>query len=183
VANCPCAGTADKTEYAAAVDLATRAFLNDPEPVADRLRDKMTQLAAQQRFEEAATTRDRLSALYEATYRREMVDALRHAGRAEITLGDTTWIIERAQLIDAFRRGIAGPALPVAAPVPPIDGKVLSRSHIDEALCLARFYNKRANQLTIKCTGTWLFPISPPSITPPPFPPSSIPTSSVPPAG
>jgi DNA polymerase-3 subunit epsilon len=163
VAHCPCAGTADATEYAAAVDLAARAFLGDSEPVVDRLRDKMMQLATRQRFEEAATARDRLSTFCAATHRNEMVDALRHAGRAEITLGDSTWVIERAQLIDAFRCGTAGPALPVAAPEPPNDGTVLSRSHIDEALCLARFCNKRADQLTVKCSGTWLFPIATPT--------------------
>ena len=91
-----------------------------------------------------------------------MVDALRRAGRVEITLGESTWVIERAQLVDAFRSGTAGPALPVPAPKPPNDGSVLLRSHIDEALCLARFCNKRSDRLTVNCTGTWLFPVTSP---------------------
>ncbi|RLE21517.1 MAG: DEDD exnuclease domain-containing protein [Actinobacteria bacterium] len=162
VAQCPCAGTADAGEYAAAVDLASRAFLGNPDRVADRLRDKMTDLASQQRFEEAASARDRLSALCGATHRHELVDALRRAGRAEVTLGDSTWIIEHAQLVDAFRVGSAGSALPVPAPDPAITGETLARGHIDEALCLARFCNKRASQLTVSCTGTWLFPVTSP---------------------
>ena len=162
VSHCPCAGTADATEYAASVDLAARAFLGDSGQVVDRLREKMMRLAAQQRFEEAAAARDRLSALCGATHRYQMVDALRRAGRAEITLGDSTWVIEQAQLVDAFRSGAAGPALPVAAPDPPNDGTVLLRSHIDEALCLARFCNKRADRLTVRCSGEWLFPIASP---------------------
>jgi hypothetical protein len=36
---------------------------------------------------------------------------------------------------------------------------VLSREQIDEALCLARFCDKRADRLTVRCSGTWAFPI------------------------
>jgi hypothetical protein len=36
---------------------------------------------------------------------------------------------------------------------------VLSREQIDEALCLARFCDKRADLLAVRCSGTWAFPI------------------------
>ena len=36
-------------------------------------------------------------------------------------------------------------ALPVAPPEPSADGSPLQRHHIDEALCLARFFDKRAD--------------------------------------
>ena len=160
VAHCPCAGTADPAEYAAVVELATTALTGEPHVVADRLHDKMMQLAQQQRFEEAALVRDRLTTLIGAAKRAQLVDALRAAGRVRITRGDSTWIVDDARLVDAARAGTAGRALPVPAPEPPAPGGVLSREHIDEALCLARFCEKHADRLTVECTGIWRFPIS-----------------------
>ena len=36
---------------------------------------------------------------------------------------------------------------------------MLAREQIDEALCLARFCDKRADRLAVRCSGTWAFPI------------------------
>ena len=36
---------------------------------------------------------------------------------------------------------------------------MLAREQIDEALCLARFLDKRADQLTVQCSGSWTFPV------------------------
>ena len=33
-------------------------------------------------------------------------------------------------------------------------------SRLDEALCLARFFDGRADQLQVECTGSWEFPVS-----------------------
>ena len=159
VTSCPCAGTADASEYAASVELAAQAILGDPTKTIERLTEKMTQLASQQRYEEAATMRDRMSALLSASRKQRLVDALRRTNRAEITLGDSTWIIERAQLIESFRGESVARALPVAPPHPPETGEVMPRESIDEALCLARFLEQRADCLTVKCSGEWLFPV------------------------
>jgi DNA polymerase-3 subunit epsilon len=118
----------------------------------------MLDLAANQRFEEAATTRDRLSTLLGAVRRHLLVDALRSAERAEISFGESTWIIDRGRLIDATRAGTAGRALPIPPPDPSA-AEVLSREQIDEALSLARFCDKRADRLVVRCSGTWRFPI------------------------
>jgi DNA polymerase III subunit epsilon len=158
VALCPCSGTADPARYAAAVDAAARALSGDPTIVVDRLRDRMMHLASAQRFEEAAATRDRLAALLGAARRHLLVDALRTAGRADVSLGDSTWIIDRGRLLDATRAGTAGRALPVPPPEP-TDAPVLARDQIDEALCLARFCDSRAERLVVRCSGTWTFPI------------------------
>jgi DNA polymerase-3 subunit epsilon len=159
VAQCPCAGTADAAEYARAVEHAAAALSGHPHRVVELLHDKMMQLAHQQRFEEAAGVRDRLTALVGAAKRFHLVAALRSAGRVEVTYGESTWTIERAQLIDAVKSASVSRALPVAAPE--ISGTgVLSRHQIDEALCLARFCDKRAAQLTVQCSGEWTFPIS-----------------------
>jgi DNA polymerase-3 subunit epsilon len=159
VAQCPCSGTADAGEYAAAVALARDALTGTPHRVVELLHDRMTQLALQQRYEEAAATRDRLAALVGAARRFQLIEALRRADRAEVSYGDSTWTIERAQLVDAVRSGSVSRALPVAAPEPS-DGDVLSRHQVDEALCLARFCDKRAPKLEVRCTGVWTFPIS-----------------------
>jgi DNA polymerase-3 subunit epsilon len=158
VAMCPCSGTADPAAYAAAVDAAAQALAGDPAIVVDRLRDRMMQLASAQRFEEAAATRDRLGALLGAVRRHLQIDTLRAAGHAEVTLGDSTWIIDRGRLLDATRAGVVGRALPVPPP-DASDAPVLARDQIDEALCLARFCDARSDRLVVRCSGTWAFPI------------------------
>jgi len=160
VAHCPCAGTADADEYAEAVRIATEALRGTPQAVSDRLHHKMTQLAHQQRFEEAAAMRDRLTALIGGAKRVQLVDALRAGGRMQITRGDSTWIIDDARLVDASRSGVVGRALPVAPPDPAQAGTVLSRAHVDEALCLARFCEQHAGRLEVECSGTWEFPVA-----------------------
>ena len=95
VAHCPCAGTADAAEYARAVEHAAAALTGHPHRVVELLHDKMMQLAHQQRFEEAASVRDRVTALVGAAKRFHLVEALRHAERAEVTYGESTWTIER----------------------------------------------------------------------------------------
>jgi DNA polymerase-3 subunit epsilon len=159
VAHCPCSGTVDAGEYAAAVELARQALTGEPHRVVDLLQHKMMQLAHQQRFEEAASTRDRLTALIGANRRWQLVEALRRAERAEVTDGESTWTIERAQLVDAVKIGQVGRALPVP-PAEPCGTQALTRHQIDEALCLARFCDKRSARLQVRCTGDWTFPVS-----------------------
>jgi hypothetical protein len=76
-----------------------------------------------------------------------------------VTYGESTWTIEHSQLVDAVKSGQVGRALPVPA-AEPSDTRTLTRHQIDEALCLARFCDKRAAQLTVRCSGEWNFPIS-----------------------
>ncbi len=164
VAHCPCSGTADPGHYAAAVEYARRAMTGEPEVVAERLRDRMTHLASQQRFEEAALTRDRLSALLGAVRRTSLMAALGSAGRAEITLGATTWIVDRGRLVDVRTEATLTAALPVAALGTVEPDRPVGREHADEALCLAKFFDKHAIRLTVTCAGHWLFPL--PAATP-----------------
>ena len=163
VAMCPCAGQADPAAYAAAVGVARRALTGDATAAVAPLTAKMTGLAAQQRFEEAALVRDRIGALSAAAWRHQLTDALRRAGTVELRRGATTWVIEHARLVDVTIRDEVGRALPVAPPDPPREGQPLGREHIDEALCLARFCDKHAPRLEIaSLTGDWLFPLPAP---------------------
>jgi len=160
VAMCPCAGQADHRRYADAVVAVQRAFAGDAGPIAEHLRARMTDLAAAQRFEEAAMARDRLSALEGAVRRQRLIDALLAVGRCTVRRADRGWIVDRGRLVDTVVVGSAGGALPVGPPDPPPPGRPLGRRHVDEALVLAKFFDKHADGLRVDaCTGTWSFPI------------------------
>jgi DNA polymerase-3 subunit epsilon len=160
VAQCPCAGFADNASYASAVRTAAITLAGDPSVITEALGAKMARLAAQQRFEEAAQVRDRLSALHGAVRRHRLVEALRDAQRCEVRRGNVTWIIDRASLVDVVVAGTAGQSLPIAAPTAVESDRPLGRQHIDEALCLARHFDKHADQVdVVACTGQWAFPI------------------------
>jgi DNA polymerase III subunit epsilon len=165
VAQCPCAGAADAATYSQAVELATRALTGDPEPVRVALTRRMTELAASQRFEEAALVRDRLSALLGAVRRHHLVEALRSAGRVDVRRrgpsGGIVWIVDRARLVDVRVEGSAGGALPVDPPEAPRPAGPLGRALVDEALCLARHFDQHAADVeVVACTGAWNFPLA-----------------------
>jgi DNA polymerase-3 subunit epsilon len=167
VSQCPCAGLSDNTSYAGAVRTAAITLGGDPSAITEALSAKMARLAAQQRFEEAAQVRDRLSALHGAVRRHRLVEALRGAQRCEVRRGGVTWIIDRARLVDVVVAGSAGQSLPVAPPAAVEPDRPLGRQHIDEALCLARHFDKHAGQVdVVACTGRWTFPIDVPESVP-----------------
>jgi DNA polymerase-3 subunit epsilon len=161
VAHCPCAGSVDAAEYRIAVELARAAMIGEHDAVITRLRDRMVGQAAQQRFEEASLTRDRLAAWLNALRRRHLVDALVHAGRVELRHGESTWLIEGARLIDAIRSGEVGRDLPVPPPAPVEIGQIVPAAQVDEILCLARFCDARADRIMVVCSGRWSFPLPP----------------------
>jgi DNA polymerase-3 subunit epsilon len=138
VAACPCAGLADPRAYADAVSTAAEAMSGSPAPVVDTLTARMDTLAAAQRFEEAATVRDRISALEGAVKRTLMMNRLLGRGRFEVTDGDVTWIVDRARLVDVRVAGSTAGALPAPPPDPPPPGRPVPRLLADEALVLAR---------------------------------------------
>lgn len=86
VAPCPCAGSIDERVYQRTVDAAA-GTLRRPMAVVAPLVARMHQLAAAQRFEEAALTRDRLSAFANAVRRQRLVEVVCAAGRVELAVG------------------------------------------------------------------------------------------------
>ncbi len=89
VTACPCAGTIDDDTYALHVDTVRRALVGgEPHLLLDPLAQRMHELAAAERFEEAAATRDRLEALARALRRRDAIDTLRATER--LVLHDDT---------------------------------------------------------------------------------------------
>jgi DNA polymerase-3 subunit epsilon len=161
VAQCPCAGTCDRAAYDRAVAAAGRACRGDATAITEHLLARMAELAAEQRFEEAALTRDRLQALLGAVRRHRLIDALRALDRCVVRRGDTTWIIDRARLVDVTIDGHAGIALPVEPPEPAPTDRPLTRHSVDEALVLAKFLDRHADRLeVVECSGDWRFPIA-----------------------
>ncbi|MDX2380862.1 MAG: DEDD exonuclease domain-containing protein [Acidimicrobiia bacterium] len=161
VAHCPCAGDVEPDRYRSVVESTRAAMRGHHDLVVECLRGRMTQQAAQQRFEEASLTRDRLSAWMSAARRRELVDALVRAERVEIRWGDSTWLVEGGRLLDATRSGEVGRDLAVPPPDALAAGRAVPATQVDESLCLARFCEARADQLEITCSGRWDFPLPP----------------------
>jgi DNA polymerase III subunit epsilon len=73
VAACPCRGHVDEATYADFVSTVRRALTAEPEVALGPLEERMHRLAREERFEEAAATRDRLAALARALQRRRTV--------------------------------------------------------------------------------------------------------------
>lgn len=163
VAHCPCSGTADPSEYQASVLQAARAMRGDVSFVADRLCDNMMRLAGQQRFEDAAVARDRLNALLGAVRRTQLLQALASIGRGEVTLDDVTWIIHDGRLVDTRTSTTLTAALPIEALGTATLNEPVERAHVDEALCLAKYFDTHSPRLRIECSGEWRFPIDSPA--------------------
>ncbi len=126
--SCPCSGATAADDYAAFVDQVTRGLDGDAAVLLDPLEGRMHALADDERFEEAAITRDRLAALARALERDRLVRAARGAGR--VTVEDAHGTVE----IDGGR--LAGDLLtpPAGDPYAPA-----GKDEIDELLVVARF--------------------------------------------
>ncbi|NLA34646.1 MAG: DEDD exonuclease domain-containing protein, partial [Actinobacteria bacterium] len=74
---CPCAGPVDAEEYRLVVEAALGALGDEPAIVVDALTHRMQELASEERFEEAADTRDRLEAFSAAIERQRLIDRTR----------------------------------------------------------------------------------------------------------
>ena len=72
----PCTGRQSEAEYAVVVDEAVGLICGDARPATDALRDRMSALAGQERFEDAATVRDRLLHLVRAAARTQRLAPL-----------------------------------------------------------------------------------------------------------
>jgi DNA polymerase-3 subunit epsilon len=128
----PCTGALPEDDYAAVVaTLAAALDGGDPEPLLEPLRRRMAGYAAEQRYEQAAATRDRLEALSRALSdsRRtaslldadELVLAVPRRGGREVTVIRGGQLAVTAVLPDADEDEVAR-LLATAAAVEPFDG-------------------------------------------------------------
>jgi DNA polymerase-3 subunit epsilon len=156
VAQCPCAGAADLTRYAAAVDMVVRGLGDEPRVLLEPLRERMLSLARAQRYEEAASVRDRAQALSGALRRQRMLDHLRAAQQLDLRIGNVSFEFDHGRLIDSRIDGTLTAALTLAPPAfAPLD-RPLPRQAADETLCIARYIEANSQRISLlRCTGEW----------------------------
>lgn len=156
VATCPCAGAISDADYDALVRRVVRGLLHEPALLLVPLSAKMHELAAVERFEEAASVRDRAAALSSAIERRARVEVLRRAGRvvveapgvggAELHHGllVRTWGPDRSEATGERLPGLDDPVGP-----PPSLDLPAAREHIDEHLCVLRWLDDHRDALRV----------------------------------
>lgn len=137
VALCPCDGSLSAGEYRPVIETLLRGIDSDPELLLEPLAERMRRLAAEQRYEEAGSVRDRHRALARALQRRQAWQALQRAGTIEVEgpEGDRA-VIGRGRLLHAWRASshpplVAAPAEPPVSPFPvPHDVLVAEEAHL-----------------------------------------------------
>ena len=132
--SCPCSGTTPADEYARVVDQVCRGLDGDPGALLDPLEQRMHALADDERFEEAALTRDRLAALSRALDRDRLVRAARGAGRVTIEDAHGTVEIDGGRLAGNLRTLALDDRGDLGTPDAPA-----AKDEIDELLVVARF--------------------------------------------
>jgi DNA polymerase-3 subunit epsilon len=146
VALCPCAGQVSDAEYAAVVQRAVRGLTVAPALLLEPLATRMADLAAAERFEEAADMRDRAAALARTLARQRRLETLRRSGRVEV---------EDAcgrRLVLAGGRLLDGPLL--APEVDDDPGAPVPCELVDELGCVAAWLDAEAPRLRlVACDG------------------------------
>ena len=150
VSTCPCSGDISEDDYATVIAGVMHGLTRQPEDLLAPLRLRMEQLAAQERFEEAAEVRNSAAALAAALRRRHRLEHLRNAGRVVVELpGKGTAELHRGRLT---RSWIDDDALPLTYSdvdtVPP-PGTPLPSEMADELLCVASWLDQKAHELKL----------------------------------
>jgi DNA polymerase-3 subunit epsilon len=171
VSRCTCTGDITVDAYRPIADAARRGMTTDPASLLDPLVERMALLAAEERFEEAALTRDRAIALCEAFRRQRLLDNVRAAevlvvadrsgNRYEFARGRLTRFWEHSPGGDDRLAGIDPGRVVEARPAdpgPPEAGP-LDVSLCDELLLAARWLERNAHTLRVEhVVGEWQSP-------------------------
>ena len=157
---CPCAGGVDPDDYRRIVERTVRGLTTEPDLLLAPLAVRITELAADERFEEAADMRDRADALASALRKQRRFDLLRNAGRMRLELpGQGGAELEEGRLVRAWGPGdvfddegvIIGQLFPEPTSLPPLD-----RELADELNCVAAWLDRSAHQLSLEhCDGVF----------------------------
>lgn len=152
VACCPCRGHTTEADYAAVVDTVVRGLREEPALLLAPLEARMERLAREERFEEAALTRDRLAALSRALRRNRMLAWLRGSGRMRFLTA--TGVVE---LLDGHL------VLTGDAPALPFDAAsaVTDRRDVDELLVVARWIERATGSGEARLLEATTAPASP----------------------
>lgn len=170
---CPCAGPVDAEAYRAVVEATLGALGDDPSIVIDALTHRMQELAAEERFEEAADTRDRLEAFAAAVERQRLIDRTRdsvieffdrHNNRFRIEHGLLTRHWAPPNDVEPQLVGLDdGRPIEATPPNPgPTSAGPLPVAALDEVLLVARWLERHAGDLRLhRVDGNLSAPIVP----------------------
>lgn len=159
VSACPCSGSCSAEEYATIVEQVVAGLTADPSILLAPLSERLRELASEQRFEEAAATRDRADALATAIRRQRALEQLRRAGTLVIDApGHAGQRIHRG-LLSLPRHGEDHPTL--FDQLDPADlGTVgefsdpVRKELVDEMWVVASWLDQRARQIRlVSCEG------------------------------
>jgi DNA polymerase-3 subunit epsilon len=160
VAMCPCDGTLPVDQYRPVVETLIRAIDRQPSLLLERLTQRVSKLADDRRFEEAALTRDRYRALARSIERRRAWEALRGAGllQAETASGETA-LIDHGRLVATWT-GRKPPPLQLRSGVPDLADVPPSVQVAEEADLIWRWLADSRAVITA-ATGALTYPVEP----------------------
>jgi DNA polymerase-3 subunit epsilon len=163
----PCTGQADADQYAGQVATLARCLAGgDPEPLLAPLRQKMRRYAAEQRYEQAAVTRDRLEGLRRALDDRRRIATVCAAGELVVARphprGREVTVLRHGQLVSVTVVPAGEAVRPLAdAPEPgpmSITGPP-PRHLVDEIRLVTRWLDQVAGELeVVAVSGTLASP-------------------------
>ena len=165
LATCPCSGQTDEDGYAAIVARAVAGLTSRPDLLIDPLADRMRQLAAEERFEEAADLRDRTAALAGALDRQHRLRRLRESGRLRVRVQDHGGAeFQDGLLVHAWcgePDGDLALRFSPAADDRPVPGEPIPRDLADELHCVATWLDGKSHRLRLEhCDGTLADPLT-----------------------
>jgi DNA polymerase-3 subunit epsilon len=126
----PCLGAVTPEEYAFIVERTRRALTTDPHEVVDAINRRMGALAQQERYEEAAAWRERLSALLRAVEQTSVSDVLGQTAQivAAKPTADLGWEVH---VIRYGRLAAAGVIPPRTDPTGPLDALMRAAERVE----------------------------------------------------
>ena len=156
---CPCGGEVSEEGYAVVVEQARRGLTDDPASLLKPLAERMSRLAREERFEEAAETRDRAAALADTVRRHRRLTALRASGRLVVRhSGLTTAEFHNGALVRIRANHESGDT--VSTPVEPAPSVGTPKEEADELHCVATWLAAEADRLVVEhCDGPITEPI------------------------
>ncbi len=120
----------------------------------------MHELAAAQRFEEAAEARDRAAALASALERQRTLEALRRAGRVELEVAADSRAERRVLLVGGRLAAAGGEGGQLAYGADPGPPAPLPRHLADEVACVASWLDSEAGRTRLlDCEGELSSPL------------------------
>ena len=163
----PCIGQESIDSYSSHVTAIHQSLHIDSRPILSSLNQRMTELASQERFEEAAEVRNRLGALIRGSARGQSIRSLTRVKEliTAIATSTDTWefVVIRYGKLAASAISKSGnyreivESLKLTAEVVIDNGEILPASHHEEVEVLLRYLNQEGIRI-VEVDGIWALP-------------------------